>query len=110
MPNLWIIIILTASALAQTQQLYFPGNGSAVLPNGKYEICSEGIRAQFIPYGATLSNLFIKDAHGVERDIVLGFDNASYYSQSALHPHLNCVPGRYAVRTLMSKNILTFET
>jgi len=75
------------------------GNGSAVLANGKYEISSEGIRANFIPYGASLSNLFINDTHGAERDIVLGFDNATYYSESRLHPHLCGVPGRYANRT-----------
>jgi len=74
------------------------GNGSAVLPNGKYEISSEGIRANFIPYGASLSNLFMNDTHGVERDIVLGFDNATYYSESRLHPHLCGIPGRYANR------------
>ncbi|WPH00223.1 Hypothetical protein R9X50_00304600 [Acrodontium crateriforme] len=74
------------------------GNGSKVLPNGKYEIESEGIRANFIPYGASLSNLFITDVYGKERDIVLGFDNATYYSESKLHPHLNGVPGRYANR------------
>ncbi|KAK4969862.1 hypothetical protein LTR66_011638 [Elasticomyces elasticus] len=74
------------------------GNGSAVMPNGKYQISSEGIRAHFIPYGASISNLFIADVHGVERDIVLGFDNASYYSIDRLHPHLGGVPGRYANR------------
>lgn len=74
------------------------GNGSKVLSNGKYEISSEGIRAQFIPYAASIANLFIKDIHGVERDIVLGFDNATYYTISKLHPHLNGIPGRYANR------------
>ncbi|KAK5134546.1 hypothetical protein LTR08_006331 [Meristemomyces frigidus] len=74
------------------------GNGSSVLPNGKYQISSEGIRANYIPYGASMSNLFITDVHGAERDIVLGFDNATYYSESKLHPHLNGVPGRYANR------------
>ncbi|EME45950.1 hypothetical protein DOTSEDRAFT_70077 [Dothistroma septosporum NZE10] len=70
----------------------------SVLPNGKYEISAEGIRAQFIPYAASITNLFIQDVHGVERDIVLGFDNATCYSISKLHPHLNGVPGRYANR------------
>jgi len=69
------------------------GNGSAVLSNGKYQIQAEGIRANFIPYGASISNLFINDTHGIERDIVLGFDNASYYSVDRLHPHLGGVPG-----------------
>lgn len=74
------------------------GNGSAVLPNGKYQISSNGICANFIPYGASLSNLWIQDINGTERDIVLGFDNVTAYNDSAWHPHLNGVPGRYANR------------
>ena len=93
-----VIGTLRFLASADSQLPCLAGNGTAVLPNGKYEICSEGIRANFIPYGASLSNLFIKDIRGVERDVVLGFDNATYYSESALHPHLNGVPGRYANR------------
>lgn len=49
--------------------------------DGKYTLKAEGIRAQFIPYGASISNLFIKDKHGIERDIVLGWDNATYYTR-----------------------------
>lgn len=40
--------------------------------DGKFEISSEGIRARFVPYGAAISNLFISDKTGTERDIVLG--------------------------------------
>jgi len=47
----------------------------------------------FIPYGASVSNLFINDTHGVERDIVLGFDNATHYTVDTQHPHLGGVPG-----------------
>lgn len=49
--------------------------------DGKYTLKAEGIRAQFIPYGAGISNLFVKDKHGIERDIVLGWDNATYYAR-----------------------------
>lgn len=91
------------------------GNGSAVLPNGKYEIASEGIRAHFVPYGASISNLFIKDVHGIERDIVLGWDNATYYTEDKLHPHFGCVsmsvmheaptdPYQWCPRTLRQPN------
>ena len=64
---------------------------------GRYTIEAEGIKAQFIPYGATLTNLFVKgrtksrrkvpisnhiaDAAGKELDIVLGYDNTSYYGK-----------------------------
>lgn len=75
------------------------------MPNGKYQVSAEGITANFIPYGASISNLFITDVHGVSRDIVLGFDNASYYSIDKQHPYLGPVPGRYANRIKNS----TFE-
>lgn len=65
--------------------------------NGKYEISSEGIRGLFIPYGASIANLFINDTNGIERDIVLGFDNASHYSVDQFHPHLGGVPGKIVV-------------
>jgi len=66
--------------------------------DGKYEINGKGVRAHFVPYGAALSNFFIKDISGIERDIVTGWDNASYYSIDKLHPYFGGVPGRYANR------------
>jgi aldose 1-epimerase len=61
--------------------------GSSAGPdsNGKYVIEGVGIRATFIPYGASISNLFINDTSGVERDLVTGFDNASYYGIVSSH-------------------------
>jgi len=69
------------------------GDGTGADENGKYTISAEGIRMQFIPYGASISNLFMNDTNGIERDIVLGFDNASWYSVDTLHPYLGPVPG-----------------
>ncbi|KAF2858593.1 galactose mutarotase-like protein [Piedraia hortae CBS 480.64] len=91
---MWASAVTAAILLTQTAAL----DSKGPLPSGKYELVSQGIRAQFIPYGASLTNLFIRDVHGVERDVVLGYDNASFYSESAFHPHLNGVPGRYANR------------
>jgi hypothetical protein len=55
------------------------GSNAGPDKDGKYTIEGVGIRATFIPYGASISNLFINDTSGIERDIVGGFDNASYY-------------------------------
>ncbi|EGX91029.1 aldose 1-epimerase [Cordyceps militaris CM01] len=66
--------------------------------DGKYWIEGDGLRAAFIPYGATVSNVLLKDKRGVERDIVAGWDNATYYGEDKLHPHFGGVPGRYANR------------
>ncbi|KAF1842099.1 aldose 1-epimerase [Cucurbitaria berberidis CBS 394.84] len=65
---------------------------------GRYTLEAEGIKAQFIPYAATLTNLFVKDKNGIERDIVLGYDNASYYPVDPGHPVYNAIPGRYVNR------------
>lgn len=80
-----------AFAASSASNASIAGNGSAVLSNGKYEISSEGIRAHFVPYGASISNLFVRDVHGIERDIVLGWDNATYYTEDKLHPHFGYV-------------------
>lgn len=66
--------------------------------DGKYWLYGEGITATFIPYGASVSNLFINDKNGIQRDIIGGFDNASYYGIDKQHPHFGGVPGRYANR------------
>ncbi|PHH66433.1 hypothetical protein CDD81_7488 [Ophiocordyceps australis] len=66
--------------------------------DGKYWIYGQGLAAAFVPYGASISNLILSDRQGVERDVVGGFDNASYYSMDKQHPHFGGVPGRYANR------------
>ena len=55
-------------------------------PDGKYTIKSAGISASFIPYSAAITNLFIADRNGTIRDVVLGYDNASYYAIDPIHP------------------------
>jgi aldose 1-epimerase len=102
---MWTLSLLSVLAASAVAQYSTPSNNSlGPDANGKYEISSEGIRAQFIPYGASVTNLFIKGKDGAERDIVLGFDKASEY-EGEMHPHLGGVPGRYANRIKNS----TFE-
>ncbi|KAF2834663.1 aldose 1-epimeras-like protein [Patellaria atrata CBS 101060] len=78
----------------------FAATAAAVEPDesGRYTLTADGIKAQFIPYGASLTNLFVKDKNGVDRDIVLGYDNTSFYPVDPGHPVLNAVPGRYVNR------------
>ncbi|KAJ7030824.1 galactose mutarotase-like protein [Mycena alexandri] len=57
------------------------------------------IKANFIAWGATTTNLWVKDKHGSFRDILLGFDNHSLYqTQEDGHPYFAPVIGRYANR------------
>ncbi|KAG5970012.1 hypothetical protein E4U55_001878, partial [Claviceps digitariae] len=73
--------------------------------DGKYWIYGDDISAAFIAYGASVSNFLVKDQYGIDRDIVAGFDNATYYGIDKQHPHFGGVPGRYANRIKNS----TFE-
>ncbi|KAI1266190.1 aldose 1-epimerase, partial [Xylariaceae sp. FL1019] len=84
-------LVLTAVSFATAR---LPHAGA----DGKYTISSSGIKAQFIPYGATLTNLFVKGQDGKDVDIVLGYDNTSYYPVDPGHPVYNSVPGRYVNR------------
>ncbi|KAI0397115.1 galactose mutarotase-like protein [Xylariaceae sp. FL0594] len=84
------LLAVTGSANAHTR----PAPGK----DGKYTISSSRIKAQFIPYGATLTNLFVKDRDGKEVDVVLGYDNTSYYAVDPGHPVYNSIPGRYVNR------------
>ena len=96
---MWTRAVLPLFAVAVAAQYNTsepaPSPNSTTGPDadGKYTIAAEGIRAQFVPYGASISNLFINDTNGIERDIVLGFDNASHYSVDPYHVHLGGVPG-----------------
>lgn len=86
------------------------GSSSGPNADGKYTIYGTNIRANFIPYGASISNLFLNDTSGIERDVVGGFDNASYYSVDRQHPHFGGVPGRYANRIKNSSFVIDGET
>ncbi|KFA69512.1 hypothetical protein S40285_05676 [Stachybotrys chlorohalonatus IBT 40285] len=85
-----LIVSLLAAATAVTAQR--PGK------DGKYTISAPGITAQFIPYGATLTNLFVKDKSGKDVDVVLGYDDVDYYPVDPSHPVYNAIPGRYVNR------------
>ena len=72
-----ILALLTEAATV----LGAPGKAKPSKPgsDGRYTIAAPGIKAQFIPYGATLTNLFVKDKSGKDIDVVLGYDDVDYY-------------------------------
>ena len=105
---LWALIL--SYVLAQENGTYFNGTAGddTVAGNlgndpvdGKYTIVAEGIRASFVPYGASVANLFVNDSKGVERDVVYGFDEAWMYSIGQ-HGYWGAIPGRYANRIVNS--------
>ncbi|KAL7414843.1 galactose mutarotase-like domain-containing protein [Mrakia frigida] len=56
------------------------------------------IAATFIPYGATVANLFVKDRNGIVRDVVLGYDELNKFATDPTHPNFGPIVGRYANR------------
>ncbi|KAL2258553.1 hypothetical protein VTK26DRAFT_8110 [Humicola hyalothermophila] len=89
---------LLLAAVAEAAVITRQDDGPRPDENGRYTISAEGIKAQFIPYGATLTNLFVKDQNGEEIDVVLGYDDVDYYPEDPGHPVYNAIPGRYANR------------
>lgn len=73
--------------------------------SGKYHLTAPGLKASFITYGASLTNLIVPDHEGKERDVALGYDLASDYYPPNHNPHYGGIPGRYANRIKNS----TFE-
>ena len=55
-----------------------------------------GVRAQIINYGGRIHRLFISDINGVERDVVIGFNNISEYKGSG--GYFNALIGRVGNR------------
>ncbi|EMC99907.1 hypothetical protein BAUCODRAFT_354698 [Baudoinia panamericana UAMH 10762] len=73
----------------------FTGN-----PFQKYTLTANGISASFIPYGARITNLLVKDKNGTYQDVVLGYDNTTQYltDTETNHTYFGPVVGRYANR------------
>ena len=90
--SLLALSALTLGAFAQNS------SGSSVFT--KYTISAPGINASFIPYGATITNLFVPDKNGDPQDVVLGYDSGTAYlhDTETNHTYFGAVVGRYANR------------
>ncbi len=93
-------LLRVVTAAQQVETGYSSSDTTVAPPNkdGKYWLHGNGISAALIPYGASISEIIVADQYGIQRDVVGGFDNASYYSIDSQHPHFGGVPGRYANR------------
>lgn len=75
------------SPFAMSTILYPPNE------DGKYIISSKSIRLGFTLHAAALTNLWINDTNGIERDIVMGFDRVDDYLSYTRNPYLNGIIG-----------------
>ena len=80
-------------------QLHYP---QIIQPDGTFDTIkiknSHGMEAWFIPYGATLTHLVVKDNKNQPRDVVLGWDNATEYCANPEHTYFGATIGRIANR------------
>ncbi|KNZ77615.1 Aldose 1-epimerase, partial [Termitomyces sp. J132] len=56
------------------------------------------ITAKFVSFGATMTELWVKDKYGKARDVVLGYDDNTRLLTDPDHPVFNPIVGRYANR------------
>ncbi|GJE96237.1 galactose mutarotase [Phanerochaete sordida] len=56
------------------------------------------ITAKFVSFGATMTELWVKDKFGNARDIILGYDDNTELLTDSAHPVFNPIVGRYANR------------
>ncbi|KAH9910660.1 galactose mutarotase-like protein [Epithele typhae] len=56
------------------------------------------VKAKFVSFGATMTELWVKDRHGKARDIIIGYDDNSMLLTDSNHPVFNPIVGRYANR------------
>lgn len=64
-----LLFLGAAYSWPQKQHASYASRGPG--PDGKYTLEAPGIRATFIPYGASISNLFINDTKGLSSDELL---------------------------------------
>lgn len=67
------------------------------IPIYQYTLINDnGIMMKVIPYGCSITELWVPDKNGELADIVLGFDTISEYENNT--PYLGCIVGRYGNR------------
>ena len=56
-----------------------------------------------LAYGATLAEVWVRDAAGVDANVVVSLPTAAEFRQRELNPHLGAIAGRYANRIARSR-------
>jgi len=91
------LLVAASSFVSATNPAYPPFSGN---PFQKYNLEADGIKASFIPYGARLTNLYVKDKNGAWQDVAVGYDSGREYltDTETNHTYFGAVVGRYANR------------
>jgi aldose 1-epimerase len=104
---LFFLIVITAGLLsAQAKEPAIVGAPYGRLNDGRevfrYSLTNEkGMRVEIINYGATVTNLYVKDRNGVLADVVLGYDSLQDYVDG--RSYFGATVGRYGNRIAKGK-------
>lgn len=91
------LLLAASSLVAAKNPAYLAFSGD---PFKKYHLQANGIKASFIPYGARLTNLYVKDRNNAWQDVAVGYDDGKEYlhDTETNHTYFGAVVGRYANR------------
>lgn len=64
----------------------------------EFSLSNASLSARISNFGATLTHLFVKDRNGIERDVVLGYDEPRRYLSDLNNPYFGAIVGRVANR------------
>lgn len=94
------LLLAAASTLVTAQNSSSPYPPFSGNPFQEYNLEADGIKATFIPYGARLTELYVKDRNGDWQDVAVGYDDPSQYliDSETNHTYFGAVVGRYANR------------
>lgn len=86
--------------MSSTYSTACPDALQPVFPYNKINLRApdDSIRITLIPYGARLTEVWVKDRNDTWRDIIAGFDNTTNYLTDKVHPYFGPQVGRYANR------------
>lgn len=94
------LLLAAASSLVAAQNSSSPYPPFSGDPFQLYNLEADGIRATFIPYGARLTHLYVKDRNGDWQDVAVGYDDPRQYliDTQTNHTYFGPIVGRYANR------------
>ncbi|KAI0666056.1 galactose mutarotase-like protein [Trametes maxima] len=99
-----LLQVALASVWVMVQQSYAADSGTpGRAPDWPFDVTTlaapdGSITAKFVSFGATMTELWVKDRDGKARDIILGYDDNTELLTDPAHPVFNPVVGRYANR------------
>eukprot|EP01063_Lacrimia_lanifica_P013824 TRINITY_DN20432_c0_g1_i1.p2 TRINITY_DN20432_c0_g1~~TRINITY_DN20432_c0_g1_i1.p2 ORF type:complete len:372 (+),score=153.90 TRINITY_DN20432_c0_g1_i1:64-1179(+) len=92
------LALLAGAALARGAAPPCPAPSTGAYTKHNITLADPYLVVSVIPYGATVTNVYVKGADGAVRDVILGFEDAEGYCNDPQHPYFGATVGRVANR------------